>query len=142
MKNVSSKLVVVMLCLALFSACRSSKTVLVNYPTDIAYELVRQTDIRSWRLMPEAEAAPIIKKIRQQYVENGAWPDDVRQAEERHDARALSFEAGDFYAVFWLFSQMYEGRRFDYFFSICFKKQNFDEVLFSGGGNCNLQYVE
>ena len=126
----------------LLSGCRSQDAILVAYPTDIAYELVRSTGIRSWKVMGSEEAAPIIAKVRQMYIDNDAWPEDVKRAEDRHAVNAIVFEAGGYYAAYWLYSEKFEGRMWYYFFGTCFKKNNFNDALFSGGGNYNLDYGE
>lgn len=126
----------------LFLGCLSQNTIVAAYPTDIAYELVRSSGIRSWKLMNPKESGPIIAKVRRMYVDNDAWPEDVKRAEDRHAVNAIGFEAGGYYAVYWLYSEEYGGRKWCYYFGTCFKKNNFEDALFSGGGNYNLDYGE
>ena len=122
-------------------SCKTSSPVLLCYPTDIAFELVQTTNIRSWRLLPSNEAYSISKKIRQINIDHDVWPERIKNAETRHAVQSIVFEAGPYYAVYWLFNEEFHGKCY-YYYGICFKKNNYNDVIFSSNGNYNLKYEE
>lgn len=92
--------------------------------------------------MEPNEAAPIVDRVKKMYVDNDAWPEDIKRAEAHDTVKAIVFESRKYYAVYWLYFEEYGHRKWYYFFGTCFNKNNFNEALFSGGGNYNLDYDE
>jgi hypothetical protein len=97
----------------LLSSCRMQDTVLAYYPTDIAYDLVKETNIRSWKLLPKKEAEPILSKMRKIHMGHETWPEEVTIAENRNLVHPIVFEAGASDATYWLVHEGRDGKKLE-----------------------------